>query len=349
MESKVYEYMDWPEIEAVVYAEEASPRDLMAPRLTADGVLIQGFFPNAEKAEVLVDKKAYEMEKQDDAGYFAVMIPGRKIPVYQYRITKGEETRTFSDPYAFPVQITEAEEKAFCTGVYYHAYEKLGAHPMEINGVSGTSFAVWAPNALRVSVVGNFNNWDGRCHMMHRMPMSGIFELFIPGVNAGEIYKYEMKLKGGTIQLKSDPYAACTELPPASASVVTDLRNFAWDDEKWMTERVRFSDRKQPISIYETSLADWKNAEELVSYVKELKYTHVELHPVMEYLDDKAGEYSTFAYYTPDRRFGMPQDFQKLVNALHKENIGVILDWTPSHFSSQQGLSHKWKLVVCGR
>ena len=118
MESKVYKYMDWPEIEAVVYAEEASPKDLMAPRLTADGILIQGFFPDAEKAEVLADKKAYEMEKQDDAGYFAAMIPGRKIPAYQYRITRGKETRTFADPYAFPGQITEAEEKAFCAGVF---------------------------------------------------------------------------------------------------------------------------------------------------------------------------------------------------------------------------------------
>ena len=337
MESKAYKYMDWPEIEAVVYAEEASPKDLMAPRLTADGILIQGFFPDAEKAEVLVDKKAYEMEKQDDAGYFAAMIPGRKIPAYQYRITRGKETRTFADPYAFPGQITEAEEKAFCAGVYYHSYEKLGAHPIELNGVTGTSFAVWAPNALRVSVVGDFNNWDGRCHMMHRMPMSGIFELFIPGVKAGEIYKYEMKLKGGTVQMKSDPYAACTELPPASASVVADLRDFQWDDAKWMEERIRFRDRKQPVSIYETSLSNWKDTSELVSYVKELKYTHVELHPVMEYLDEEAGEYSTFAYYAPDRRFGTPEDFQKLVNALHKENIGVILDWTPSHFPRQEG------------
>ena len=124
---------------------------------------------------------------------------------------------------------------------------------------------------------------------MHRMPMSGIFELFIPGVKAGEIYKYEIKLKGGAVQLKSDPYAACTEVPPASASVVTDLRGFKWDDEAWMKDRERFSDRKQPISIYETSLSKWKNAAELVKYLKNLKYTHVELHPVMEYLDDEAG------------------------------------------------------------
>ena len=337
MDSKVYKYMDWPEIEAVVYGEEATPRDLMAPRMTADGVLVQGFFPDADSVEVLVDKKTYKMEQQDEAGYFAAMLPMRKVPSYQYRITKGKEVCTVNDPYAFPVQITEDEEKAFCAGVYYHAYEKLGAHPTEIDGVAGTSFAVWAPNALRVSVVGDFNNWDGRCHMMHRMPMSGIYELFIPGVGDGAVYKYEMKLKGGALQLKSDPYAACTELPPASASVVKDMRNYEWDDAAWMGAREKYKDRHQPVSIYETSLTVWKNAQELVDYVKELKYTHVELHPVMEYLDEDAGEYSTFAYYAPDRRFGMPEDFQQLVNALHKENIGVILDWTPSHFPRQEG------------
>ena len=199
------------------------------------------------------------------------MLPMRKVPSYQYRITKGKEVCTVNDPYAFPVQITEDEEKAFCAGVYYHAYEKLGAHPKEIDGVTGTSFAVWAPNALRVSVVGDFNNWDGRCHMMHRMPMSGIYELFIPGVGNGAVYKYEMKLKGGAIQLKSDPYAACTELPPASASVVKDLRNYAWDDAAWMDAREKYKDRHQPVSIYETSMTAWENAQELVDYVKKLK------------------------------------------------------------------------------
>ena len=337
MESKAYEYMDWPRIEAIVYGEEASPKDVMAPRLTTDGVLVQGFFPEADKAEVLVGSRKYEMEKEDEAGYFAAMIPGRKIPEYEYRVTRGEEVQEFSDPYAFAGQITEAEEKAFCAGVYYHAYEKLGAHPMEINGVKGTSFAVWAPNAVRVSVVGNFNEWDGRRHAMHRMPMSGIFELFIPGVKVGDIYKYELKLKGNRIELKSDPYAACTEVPPAGASVVADTGAFQWEDEEWMAGRKKFGDRKQPISIYETSLTDWKDGEELVEFVKKLNYTHVELHPVMEYLDDEAGEYSTFAYYAPTRRFGMPQDFQKTVNELHKAGIGLILDWTPSHFPRVEG------------
>lgn len=145
------------------------------------------------------------MEKQDDAGYFAAMIPGRKIPAYQYRITRGKKLGHLRILMHFRDRL-QKQKKSFLCRCFYHAYEKLGAHPMEINGVEGTAFAVWAPNALRVSVVGNFNNWDGRRHMMHRMPMSGIFELFIPGVKAGEIYKYEIKLKGGAVQLKSDPY-----------------------------------------------------------------------------------------------------------------------------------------------
>lgn len=332
MTSKVYQYMDWPEIEAIVYGEEASPKDVMAPKLTTDGVLIQGFFPDADQAEVLINQKSYIMEKQDDAGFFAVMIPGRKIPFYQYRVTKGEKTSVFADPYAFSGLITEDEEKAFCAGVYYHAYKKLGAHPVEIDGVKGTSFAVWAPNAIRVSVVGDFNNWDGRCHMMHRMPMSGIFELFIPGVKAGDIYKYEIKRKGGTVQLKSDPYAFLTEIAPADASVVSDVSSFLWEDEKWMKNREEFAGRKLPMSIYEADLSEWKDIEELAAYVKRMKYTHIELHPVMQCMDENPGAYSTFGYFAVDSRLGGPVELQRLINMLHKENIGVLLDWTPAHF-----------------
>lgn len=337
MNEKVYGYMDWPRIEAVVYGEEASPKDVMMPRLTPDGILIQGFFPEAESAEVCIGEKTYAMELEDEAGYYAVLIPGRKMVPYCFRVVRNGETQEFADPYAFPGQITEEEERAFCAGVYYHAYEKLGAHAKTINGVEGTSFAVWAPNAMRVSVVGDFNEWDGRRHMMHRMPMSGIYELFIPGVTAGAVYKYEIKIKGGELRLKSDPYAACTELPPATASVVADLQEFAWTDELWMKERKKYADRKQPLSIYETSLTEWDSAEVLTAFVKELGYTHVELHPVMEYLDESTGGYSTFAYYAPTGRFGTPKKFQELINQLHQEGIGVILDWTPAQFPRCEG------------
>lgn len=333
MSRSVYDYMDWPRIEAIVYGEEASPKDVMSPRLTTEGVLIQGFFPGAESVEVVSGRKSYPMEMEDEAGYFAVLIPGRKIPDYKYRVTRQGGTEVAADPYAFSGQITEDEEKAFCAGVYYHAYEKLGAHQMTIGTTEGTSFAVWAPNAVSVSVVGDFNHWDGRGHLMHRMPMSGIFELFVPEVKAGDLYKYEITIKGGQKVLKTDPYGTCTELPPATASVVAKAAgNIVWEDASWIRERKKYTNRKQPVSIYETSLDKWKNGEELTAFVKKLGYTHVELHPVMGYLDEEAGPYSTFSYYAPDRRFGLPEEFAKLVNELHKAEIGVILDWTPAHF-----------------
>lgn len=337
MDGKVYDYMDWPRIEAIVYGEETAPKDVMSPRLTADGVLIQGFFPDAEKAEVIVGRKTYAMEKEDEAGYFAVLIPGRRIPSYLFRVTKGEETEEFADPYAFAGQITEEEEKAFCAGVYYHAYDKLGAHPMTIKGTDGVSFAVWAPNAVSVSVAGDFNKWDGRGYLMHRMPMSGIFELFVPGAKVGDLYKYEIKIKGGKTKYQTDPYGASIEFPPARASIVADVSEFVWEDGSWMKDRKKYADRKQPLSIYETSMDQWKDGAELAEYAGKMGYTHVELHPVMAYLDDAAGPYSTYGYYALDRRLGAPADFQKFVNELHKAEVGVILDWTPAAFPREEG------------
>ncbi len=337
MNEKIYEYMDWPRIEGIIYGEETSPKDVMGPRLTPDGVLVQGFFPEAQSAEVLVGKKAYAMELEDEAGYFAALIPARKIPAYRFRVKFDDRTAEFYDAYAFPGLMTEAEERAFCAGVYYQAYEKLGAHPAVVNGVSGTYFSVWAPNALRVSVVGPFNNWDGRYLAMHRMPMSGIFELFVPGVSAGTVYKYEIRVKGGAVCLKEDPYGNKTELPPSFASVVEDIKSFEWHDQKWMKEREKYSDRCQPMSIYETSLTKWKSGEELVRFASEMGYTHVELHPVMEYMEDGTDGYPTAAYFAPTARFGTPEDFQKLVDGLHQAGVGVILDWSPAQFPRFEG------------
>ena len=332
MNEKCYGYMDWPRIEAVVYAEESAPRDVMSPRITPDGILIQGFFPDAEKVEVLTGKNVYPMEIEDEAGYFASMVPGRKIPEYRFRITRNGKTSETGDPYACPCSVSEEQEKAFCAGVSYHAYEYLGAHPSE----NGTFFAVWAPNAMRVSVVGDFNDWDGRRHMMHRMPMSGIFELFVPGAVPGNTYKYEIKTKDGRILMKADPYAFSTEVPDSDNSVIADLSflkdQAIWKDDAWMKNRPVFSDRNQPMSIYETSLSDWENSSALVDFVKDLGYTHVELHPVMEYLDEDAGSYSTFGYYAPTARLGKAEDFRELVDLLHQAEIGVILDWTPAQF-----------------
>lgn len=337
MENRLYDYMDWPAIEGIVYSDQASPKDIMGPRLTSDGLLVQGFFPGVSAADVLVDEEVYPMEMQDEAGYYAALIPARAVLPYRYRVTSGEDVREFADPYAFPAQITEEEERAFCAGVYYHAYEKLGAHPMTVNGVSGTYFAVWAPNALRVSVVGDFNNWDGRTLPMHRMPMSGIFELFVPGVEAGASYKYELKVKGGSVFLKADPYAQASEIQKTGNSVVCDLSNFVWNDGEWMEERKKYAQRNQPISIYETKLTDWRDGKELADFAKNLGYTHVELLPVMEYLEEGTQGYATVSYYAPTSRVGSPADFQHIVDQLHQAGIGVILDWTPAHFPRYEG------------
>ena len=239
---------------------------------------------------------------------------------------------TFYDAYECPCQITEEEEKAFCAGVYYKAYQKLGAHPGNCGGVQGTYFAVWAPNAIRVSVVGDFDRWDGRRLPMHRMPMSGIFELFVPGVKAGASYQYEIKIKGGAVQRKSDPYGNGVQEAPSVISVVAELGEFSWQDEEWMKEREKFVSREVPVSVYETDITEWKKHGELAAFLKETGYTHVEFHPVMEYLDQNSGGYSTSSYFALTNRFGTPADFRALVEELHQEGIGVILDWTPAQF-----------------
>ena len=337
MDEKLYKYMDWPRIEAVVYGEEVSPKDVMGPRITKDGILIQGFFPEAKSAKVIAGKKEYQMEMEDEAGYFAVLLPAKRIPKYSFLVQWEDYEKQWTDPYQYSGQMLPEEEKAFCAGVYYESYKKLGAHLMTVDGVEGTYFAVWAPNAQRVSVVGDFNNWDGRFLMMHRMPMSGIFELFVPDIKAGTLYKYEIKEKSGKLSLKADPYGFGVEKPKDCASVVTDLSGFSWDDGEWMEARKKYDDRKQPISIYETDITKWESGEELAEFMKETGYTHVEFKPVMEYLEESTGGYSTSSYYAPTSRFGTPEKFQKAVNLLHQAEVGVILDWTPAQFPRFEG------------
>ena len=337
MDEKLYKYMDWPRIEAVVYGEEVSPKDVMGPRITKDGVLIQGFFPEAKSAKVIAGKKEYQMEMEDEAGYFAVLLPAKRIPKYSFLVQWEDYEKQWTDPYQYSGQMLPEEEKAFCAGVYYESYKKLGAHIMTVDGVEGTYFAVWAPNAQRVSVVGDFNNWDGRFLMMHRMPMSGIFELFVPDIKAGTLYKYEIKEKSGKLSLKADPYGFGAEKPKDCASVVTDLSGFSWNDGEWMEARKKYDDRKQPISIYETDITKWESGEELAEFMKETGYTHVEFKPVMEYLEESTGGYSTSSYYAPTSRFGTPEKFQKAVNLLHQAEVGVILDWTPAQFPRFEG------------
>ena len=319
MSDKLYELMDWPEIEAVVYSEESEPRRILGPRVTEDGILIQCFVPGAVQARILLtkEKETYDMVMEDEAGFFAVLIPGNKIPKYKVEIQDGEgNKKQFYDPYAFTSKISLDEEQQFCAGICYDIYEKLGAHTMTINGVSGVYFAVWAPNAIRVSVVGDFNHWDGRAHQMNRLAVSGIFEIFIPGIKPGALYKYEIKAKGSLVYLKADPYGNQAELRPKTASIVADLNHYRWQDDQWLKDRKRVNDEKKPMLVYEMHLGSWIKPEEegklfcnyrdiapkLAEYLKDMGYTHVELMPVMEHPFDASWGYQVTGYYAPTSR-----------------------------------------------
>lgn len=346
MADKLYDLMDWAEIEAVVYSEENKPRQILGPRITKDGVLIQCFFPEQKKVMVktLDDNKNHRMKLQDEAGFFAILLQGQDIPEYVYVIEENGKYKEYYDPYAFPCQVFEETEKSFNHGICYDVYRILGAHPMTLDGVKGVYFAVWAPNAARVSVVGDFNQWDGRVHQMQYLDNSGIYELFIPGVKEGALYKYELKMKSRLVYLKADPYANAAQLRPDTASMVTDLSVYRWQDKGYLRQRKR-SHSEAPIFIYEVHLGSWMKPEDgraffnykeiaprLAAYVKEMGYTHVELMPVMEHPYDASWGYQVTGYYAPTSRYGTPRDFMEFIDIMHQEGIGVILDWVPAHF-----------------
>ena len=252
----------------------------------------------------------------------------------------------------------------FSNGIHYTIYEKMGAHPMSIDGVEGTYFAVWAPNAERVSVVGDFNLWDGRRNPMIKIKEAGIHELFIPGLKAGACYKYEIKTKQGLPMLKADPYANAAELRPNTASIITELGGFTWTDEKWLEQRKATDYKKEPMLIYEVHLGSWRKPEPdgedarefytyrelapmLASYVKEMGYTHVELMPIMEHPLDESWGYQVTGYYAPSSRYGTPHDFMALVDALHDAGIGVIMDWVPAHFPKDEFGLYEYDGACC--
>ena len=266
MNEKLYELMDWPEIEALVYSECQEPASVLGPHLTDDGILIQAFLPTAAAVSVVTEKsgKRYEMELADEAGFFAALIPGKRIPAYVFEVTwDSGEVQTLHDPYSFSSIYSEEDVKRFDAGIHYEIYKKMGAHPTTQKGVPGVVFSVWAPNAMRVSVVGDFNLWDGRRHQMQRISDSGIYELFIPELPAGTLYKYEVKFRGGSPSLKADPYANYAEQRPATASIVYDLEGYAWQDKEWMDGQKAQAEkgRPAPMNIYEVHLGSWKKPE----------------------------------------------------------------------------------------
>ncbi len=350
MNNRLYKLMNWPKIEEIIYSECDAPHELLGPHKAGSQTLVQAFFPGAKEAAIVMvgTEEPVRMERADEDGYFAVLLPMpvKEVPVYHYVVTDGEGVSTYrGEAYRYEPLITKQDTEKFRNGIHYTVYEKLGAHPMALDGVQGTYFAVWAPGALRVSVVGDFNSWDGRVHQMRRLWDSGIFELFVPGAGPGDNYKFELKLRDGLTYLKADPYCNAAQLRPDTASVITDLYGFMWEDADFVAKRSAFQTGNVPISVYELYLGSFTKpaegqeyanyrtiAEKLIPYVKEMGYTHVELMPVMEHPLDASWGYQVIGYYAPTARYGTPQDFMYFVNELHKAGIGVILDWVPAHF-----------------
>ena len=261
--------------------------------------------------------------------------------------TKKEGKKAKKIP--FPQKITEFDQYLFGQGTHYDIYTKLGAHVTQKDGEKGVYFAVWAPNASRVCLVGNFNSWDGSRHEMTRNEPNGIYDIFVPGLDVGEMYKYQITTKDGRQLFKADPYGNYAEMRPGTASIVTDLNGFKWSDRDWLDRRRKRDMKEEPLSIYEVHIGSWKKhpasdanpkgfynyrefAHEAAKYVKEMGYTHVELMGIAEHPFDGSWGYQVTGYYAPTSRYGTPEDFMYMINYFHRNKIGVILDWVPAHF-----------------
>ena len=341
------------EIQKIISAEHNNPHKILGiHNMKHEGkerLVIRAFIPDA-KAITIVDVKKkhinFPMDETEFEGYFECIIPRRRKKFeYMLDCESIDGTRwEMHDPYAFEFTLSDLDQHLFCEGTHYEIYSKMGANICEIDKVEGVSFAVWAPNAKRVSVVGSFNQWDGRRHVMSLRPDSGIWEIFVPGAKAHDLYKFEIKTQDDVILLKSDPYGSFYELRPNSAAIVYDLEKYKWKDDKWIEKRSAKEPYKEPISIYELHLGSWRRkgedefltyrdfAKELPKYLKEMGYTHVEIMGVMEHPYDKSWGYQVTGYFAPTSRFGEPDDFRYLIDKLHQANIGVILDWVPAHF-----------------
>jgi 1,4-alpha-glucan branching enzyme len=324
----------------------ANPHGVLGAHEADDGgVVVRAYRPEAQA--VRVQPAGVDAELKDPGGLWEALLPKATLPLdYELEIEYPDGNRfTMRDPYAFLPTLGELDLHLVMEGRHEELYDRLGAHVREIDGVVGTAFAVWAPNARSVAVVGDFNSWDGRLHPMRSLGSTGIWELFVPGVGAGQKYKYEIRALDGRLRIKTDPVAFATEVPPANASVIHDYRH-EWNDREWLEQRAGKDFLREPISIYEVHLGSWRRnplednrpltylelADELADYVRDLGFTHVELLPVMEHPFSGSWGYQVTGYFAPTSRFGSPDDFRCFVDRLHRNGVGVILDWVPAHF-----------------
>ena len=343
--------INWMEVDALVQGIHNNPHHILGMHECIDDLYINAYLPGAKVVNAIEvsTRKKYTLVSERVPGFFSVVIKDKKPFEYKLnvRFDNGDEV-TYFDPYVFEPVIDPIDISLFNEGKHYSIYEKMGAHPMTVDGVEGVLFAVWAPNADRVSVVGNFNNWDGRRHPMRKLDYSGIYELFIPGKLVGEIYKYEIKAKSGQVFMKSDPYAFSSEVRPANASRIVDI-SYKWKDAAWMEKREDKNTDEQPMAIYEMHLGSWKRptdgrefynyrdiASLLADYLLMMNYNYVELMPIMEHPYDPSWGYQVTGYYAPTSRYGSPADFMYFVDYLHSKGIGVILDWVPAHFPKDE-------------
>jgi 1,4-alpha-glucan branching enzyme len=336
------------EIEQLVRREHPNPHQLLGAHPCNGGVVVRVFRPAAERILARPDGgEPISLEQRHPAGLFEGTLDGAKLPFrYELEVSYPDgNSFTLLDPYAFPPTIGELDVHLAAEGRHEDIYERLGAHVREMEGVTGTAFAVWAPSAKAVSVVGDFNSWDGRLHPMRGLGSSGIWEIFLPGVEEGAAYKYEILTQSGEIRMKADPFAFATQVPPRTDSVVFRSHH-AWGDDDWMERRTASAPHEEPVSIYEVHLGSWRLnpfegnrslsyaelGDELAAYVTDMGFTHVELLPVMEHPFSGSWGYQVSGYFAPTARHGTPDDFRALVDRLHQAGIGVILDWVPAHF-----------------
>jgi 1,4-alpha-glucan branching enzyme len=339
------------EAESLIEVRHRSPHELLGMHPLADGsgVVVRVFWPTAAAIEIIPvheqDKPRLKL-KQVRPGLFEGTTTGaRAVYAYDLLVTKKNRTKVQTrDPYSFLPTLGETDLYLFGQGNEHRIYDKLGAQLRLIDGVEGVSFAVWAPNARSVSVVGDFNDWDGRRHAMRSLGSSGVWEIFVPGVREGALYKYELKTQGGALMLKTDPYGVFFEIPPKNASIVWNNQKFVWDDQTWLDKRRATDLFRSPMSIYEVHLGSWmKNkqqeslgyreiAEPLTAYLQDMGFTHIEFMPLAQHAFYPSWGYQVTGFYAPDSRYGTPDDFQFLVNHLHRAGIGLLLDWVPAHF-----------------
>jgi 1,4-alpha-glucan branching enzyme len=326
------------------------------PAESSRGTVIRVFQPSAQSVVLQLASGDVPMKPRRPEGLYEATVD-LNAPDYHLRVTyPGDRAIDLDDPYRYGRVLTDFDLHLLSEGTHHRAFEKLGAHRIAVGSTTGVHFAVWAPNAERVSVIGDFNGWDGRVHPMRMLAPSGIWEIFIPGLPDGEKYKFEIRTREGVLLKKSDPIGFAFESPPHSASLVRDISKYQWQDEEWMTTRVGY-DRwlTQPMAIYEVHLGSWARVPEegnrfltyrelahrLVPYVKEMGFTHIELLPVMEHPFSGSWGYQVLGFFAPTSRFGPPDDFKILVDACHRADLGVILDWVPGHFPKDEyGLAH---------